>query len=324
MDGVWSEESKLARWLDVELAALEAWAELGAVPADAVAEIRERAEPPSAERVAELERETQHDLAAFVDAVAEQVGPAGRWIHHGLTSSDVVDTALSLQVRDAGELLLAGLERAQEAVVGRAQRHRDDVCIGRTHGVHAEPTTFGLKLAGWAFELDRSRRRLTDALETMRVGKLSGAVGTYAATDPELERLPRERGRPAPPPRPPIRSSSGSPASGSASNPTRSRPRSCSATAMRSCWRHSHSSPHRWRSSRSRSATWRARRSARSRSRSARARRARRRCRTSATRWSRNASAGSRAWCARTRSSGSRTWRSGMSATSRTPPRSAS
>src|SRR5436305_5961161 len=193
MDGVWSEESRLARWLDVELAALEAWAELGAVPPDAVAEIRERAQPPSAERVAELERETQHDLAAFVDAVAEQVGPAGRWIHHGLTSSDVVDTGLSLQVRGAGELLLAGLERAQAAVLERAQRHRDDICIGRTHGVHAEPTTFGLKLAGWAFELDRARTRLTRALETMRVGKLSGAVGTYAATDPELERLACER-----------------------------------------------------------------------------------------------------------------------------------
>jgi adenylosuccinate lyase len=189
MAGVWSEESKLARWLDVELAALEAWAELGVVPADAVAEIRERAEAPSPERVAELERETQHDLAAFVDAVAAEVGPAGRWIHHGLTSSDIVDTALSLQVRDAGELLLAGLERAQHAVVEQAQRHRDDICIGRTHGVHAEPTTFGLKLAGWAFELDRAHTRLTRALETMRVGKLSGAVGTYAATDPELERL---------------------------------------------------------------------------------------------------------------------------------------
>ena len=193
MAGVWSEESKLARWLDVELAALEGWAELGAVPADAVAEIRERATPPSPERVAELERETQHDLAAFVDAVAAEIGPNGRWIHHGLTSSDVVDTALSLQVRAAGELLLAGLERAQDAVVEQAQRHRDDICIGRTHGVHAEPTTFGLKLAGWVFELDRARGRLTRALETMRVGKLSGAVGTYAATDPELERLACER-----------------------------------------------------------------------------------------------------------------------------------
>ncbi|HSC51758.1 MAG TPA: adenylosuccinate lyase [Gaiellaceae bacterium] len=193
MAGVWSDESKLARWLDVELAALEAWAELGAVPADAVAEIREHARPPRAERVAELERETHHDVAAFVDAVAEQVGEDGRWVHHGLTSSDVVDTALSLQVRAAGELILAGLDRAFDAVVARARRHKDDVCIGRTHGVHAEPTTFGLKLAGWAFELDRGRTRLAHALETMRVGKFSGAVGTYAATDPELERLACER-----------------------------------------------------------------------------------------------------------------------------------
>jgi adenylosuccinate lyase len=193
MAGVWSEERKLARWLDVELAALEAWAELGAVPAEAVAEIRERAKPPTPERVAEIERETQHDVAAFVDAVAADVGPGGRWVHHGLTSSDVVDTALSLQVRDGGELLLDGVERAFEATVALAVRHRDDVCIGRTHGIHAEPTTFGLKLAGWAFELDRSRQRLTHALESMRVGKLSGAVGTYAATDPELERLACER-----------------------------------------------------------------------------------------------------------------------------------
>jgi adenylosuccinate lyase len=193
MAGVWSEERKLARWLDVELAALEAWAELGAVPADAVAEIRERAKPPTPERVAEIERETQHDVAAFVDAVAADVGPAGRWVHHGLTSSDVVDTALSLQVGDGGELLLAGVARAFDATLALAERHKDDVCIGRTHGIHAEPTTFGLKLAGWAFELDRSRQRLLRALETMRVGKLSGAVGTYAATDPELERLACER-----------------------------------------------------------------------------------------------------------------------------------
>src|SRR4051812_49308688 len=152
MAGVWSDENRLARWLDVELAALEAWAELGAIPAEAVAEIRAGAKPPSPERVAELERETQHDLAAFVDAVAEEVGPAGRWLHHGLTSSDVVDTALALQTRDAGALLLEELEGALEAVFARAQQHKDDVCIGRTHGVHAEPTTFGLKLAGWAFE----------------------------------------------------------------------------------------------------------------------------------------------------------------------------
>ena len=153
MAGVWSEERKLARWLDVELAALEAWAELGAVPADAVAEIREHAAPPTPERVAELERETQHDLAAFVDAVAEGVGPAGRWIHHGLTSSDIVDTGLSLQVRDAGELLLEGLDRALDAVIVQAERHKGDLCIGRTHGVHAEPMTFGLKMALWFAEI---------------------------------------------------------------------------------------------------------------------------------------------------------------------------
>jgi adenylosuccinate lyase len=193
MAGVWSDENKLARWLDVELAALEAWAELASVPQDAVAGIRARAKPPTPERVAELERETQHDVAAFVDAVAAELGAAGRWLHYGLTSSDVIDTALSLQVREAGELLLGGMERALEAVVMRAVRHKDDVCIGRTHGVHAEPTTFGLKLAGWAFELDRGRHRLARALEATRVGKLSGAVGTYAATDPELERLACER-----------------------------------------------------------------------------------------------------------------------------------
>jgi adenylosuccinate lyase len=193
MAGVWSDESRLARWLEVELASLEAWAELGAVPADAVAEIRGRATPPTPERVAELERETHHDLAAFVDAVAAELGKEGRWLHHGLTSSDVVDTALALQVREAGAILVAGLEHALEAVIARAEEHKDDVCIGRTHGIHAEPTTFGLKLAGWAFELGRGRERLRHALEGMRVGKLSGAVGTYAATDPELERLACER-----------------------------------------------------------------------------------------------------------------------------------
>ena len=193
MAGVWSDESRLARWLEVEVAALEARGELGAVPSEAVAEIRASAKPPSPERVAELERQTQHDLAAFLDAVAETLGPAGRWLHYGLTSSDVVDTALALQVRQAGELVLGGLDRALEAVLARAQEHRDDLCIGRTHGMHAEPTTFGLKLAVWAFELDRGRERLRHALEGMRVGKLSGAVGTYAATEPELERIACER-----------------------------------------------------------------------------------------------------------------------------------
>jgi adenylosuccinate lyase len=193
MARIWSDEGKLARWLDVELAALEGWAETGTIPADAVAEIAAKAEPPSPERVAEIEERTHHDVAAFVDAVASELGPAGRWFHYGLTSSDVVDTALALQIRDAGALILAGLERAFAAVVARAEEHRETLQIGRTHGIHAEPTTFGLKLAGWAFELERNRVRLERALEGMRVGKLSGAVGTYSATDPEVERVACER-----------------------------------------------------------------------------------------------------------------------------------
>src|SRR4051812_20915694 len=192
MARIWSDEGKLATWLEVELAATTAWTELGVVPGDAAARIAE-ASPPSAERVAELEATLHHDTAAFVDAVAEKLGEEGRWLHYGLTSSDVVDTALALQVREAGALILAGLDRALAAVATRADEHRTTLQMGRTHGVHAEPTTFGLKLVGWAFELDRARRRVARALEEMRVGKLSGAVGTYAATDPEVERLACER-----------------------------------------------------------------------------------------------------------------------------------
>jgi adenylosuccinate lyase len=193
MSRIWSEEGKLERWLEVELAVLDAWAEVRVVPADAAREIRAAARPPSPARVAELEEKTQHDLAAFVDAVADELGPEGRWFHYGLTSSDVVDTALALQIREAGELILSGVERALDAVVARAEEHRSTLTIGRTHGVHAEPTTFGLKLAVWAFELDRAQQRLARALEGIRVGKLSGAVGTYSATDPEVERLACEQ-----------------------------------------------------------------------------------------------------------------------------------
>jgi adenylosuccinate lyase len=193
MKRIWSDESRLARWLEVELAALEGWAEVGAVPRAAVDEIRARAAPPSPERVAELERQTQHDVAAFVDAVATELGQHGRWFHYGLTSSDVLDTATALQIREAGALLLEGLERCIEAVARRAEEHRDTAMAGRTHGVHAEPITFGAKLAGWAFELERDRRRLLHALETMRVGKLAGAVGTYGGGDPEVERIACEQ-----------------------------------------------------------------------------------------------------------------------------------
>jgi adenylosuccinate lyase len=193
MTRIWSEESKLARWLEVELVALEGWAEVGAIPGEDVTKIRAHATAPTPERVAEIESVTDHDTAAFVDAVAEQLGPEGRWFHYGLTSSDVVDTALSLQIQDAGRLIVAGIERALAAVVARAEEHRHTICIGRSHGVHAEPTTFGWKLAGWAFELERTQNRIARALETNRVGQLSGTVGTYAQVEPEVERVACER-----------------------------------------------------------------------------------------------------------------------------------
>jgi adenylosuccinate lyase len=193
MARIWSDEGRLERWLEVELAAIDGWAETGVVPAEAAEEIHAKAVAPSPERVAEIERKTHHDLAAFADAVAGGLGPAGRWFHYGLTSSDVVDTALALQIGAAGELILSGVDRAFAAVVQRAEEHRLTLTIGRTHGVHAEPTTFGLKLAVWAFELERDRDRLAAALAGVRVGKFSGAVGNYAAIDPEVERIACER-----------------------------------------------------------------------------------------------------------------------------------
>src|SRR5580765_7272948 len=156
MARIWSDEGKLATWLEVEFAATAAWAELGVVPEEAAARIAQ-ATPPAPERVAELEATLHHDTAAFVDAVSEQLGEEGRWFHYGLTSSDVVDTALSLQIREAGALILAGLDRAFVVVATRAEEDRETLQIGRTHGVHAEPTTFGLKLVGWAFELARGK-----------------------------------------------------------------------------------------------------------------------------------------------------------------------
>jgi adenylosuccinate lyase len=193
MKAIWSDEGRLARWLEVELAALEGWAAAGVVPREAVDEIRSRAVAPSPERVSEIEERTQHDVAAFVDAVQAELGETGRWLHYGLTSSDVLDTALALQARDAGQLILAELERALAAVIRRADEHRDTVMVGRTHGVHAEPITFGAKLAGWAFELDRDRDRVTRAVEGIAVGAVSGAVGVYGGGDPEVERVACER-----------------------------------------------------------------------------------------------------------------------------------
>ena len=187
MAAVWSEERKLEHWLRIEVLACEGWARIGRIPDADIREIAARATAPTPERVAELERVTNHDVAAFVQAAAEPLGPAGRWIHFGLTSSDLLDTALALQMREASDLLLAKLEALLAAVKRRALEHRDTVCVGRTHGVHAEPTTFGHKLALWAFELDRDRERLRRAREAVSVGKLSGVVGTYSQVDPAVE-----------------------------------------------------------------------------------------------------------------------------------------
>ena len=145
------------------------------------------------EAVDERERVTDHDVAAFVDVVAASVGEHGRWVHYGLTSSDVLDTALALQLRQAGEIVVAGARAYRDALIERALEQRDTLCVGRTHGVHAEPTTFGLRLAGFAFEADRNLARLEEAFEQLAVGKLSGAVGTYASVPPAVEARVMER-----------------------------------------------------------------------------------------------------------------------------------
>jgi adenylosuccinate lyase len=189
---VWSEERKLATWLEVELAAVDVLAEHGEVPPDDVQAIRERA-TFSVEAVRERERVTDHDVAAFVDVVASSVGEPGRWVHHGLTSSDVLDTALALQLRAAGEICLAGARAYRDALAQRAREHARTLCVGRTHGVHAEPTTFGVKLAGFAFEADRNVERLERAFAGVAVGALSGAVGTYSANGPDVEAAVLER-----------------------------------------------------------------------------------------------------------------------------------
>ena len=183
---VWSEQRKLETWLTVELAAIDALEEMGVVPADDAAAIRDRVSF-TVDAVKEREKVTDHDVAAFVDVVAASVGEEGRWIHHGLTSSDVLDTALALQMTGAGMLLIGGAVDYRDALIAKAREHRDTLCVGRTHGVHAEPTTFGIKLAGFAFEAHRNLRRLERAVEQASVGALSGAVGTYATNGPEFE-----------------------------------------------------------------------------------------------------------------------------------------
>jgi adenylosuccinate lyase len=188
MAAVWSDERRLASWLEIELLAVEAWAELGTIPAEDAAACRARASF-TVEAVSEREQLTRHDIAAFVDVVASSIGSEGRWIHFGLTSSDVLDTGFALQLRDAADILLVKLEHLLAVVKRQALAYRDTPIMGRSHGVHAEPTSFGHKLAVWAFELDRDRERLRRARETVSVGAISGVVGSYAAVDPRIEEL---------------------------------------------------------------------------------------------------------------------------------------
>ena len=212
MGRIWSNENKFRMWLAVELAATATLAEAGLVPKKAAREIRQKADF-NLDRILAIEKEVKHDVIAFTTAVAEQIGPASRWLHYGLTSNDVVDTAQALQLREASTLILEGLERLHNILRERAFAFKDTPMVGRTHGVHAEPITFGLKLTNWHAELGRNIVRFQAAAEDMRVGKLSGAVGTFAHLEPEpgdgiCQRLGVEAGGhqfPGDPARPPRR-----------------------------------------------------------------------------------------------------------------------
>lgn len=186
MGRIWSEVRRYEAWLQVEVAAAEAMAEAGIVPAEAARDLRDKGAFDIA-RIDEIEKTTQHDVIAFTTSVAEHVGPSARWLHFGLTSSDVVDTAQALQMMEASDLTLANVRALAEAIKVRALEHRRTPMIGRTHGVHAEPMTFGLKMAMWYAETGRNLERLARAREVVRVGKISGAVGTFAHLDPAIE-----------------------------------------------------------------------------------------------------------------------------------------
>jgi adenylosuccinate lyase len=187
MGGIWSDQHRYQTWLTVEIAAAEAMAAQGLIPAEAARAIRDRGAFDVA-RIEAIEAVTKHDIIAFTTAVAEHVGPEARWLHFGLTSSDVLDTALALQMRDACDLILKRLDALAAAVKATAMTHRRTPMIGRTHGVHAEPTTLGLKLALWYAEVQRDIERVRRARTVIAVGKVSGAVGTYAHLDPAIER----------------------------------------------------------------------------------------------------------------------------------------
>jgi adenylosuccinate lyase len=186
MARVWSEETRLGHWLEIELALVDVLADRGVVPREAAERLRSRARVNVA-RMQEIEAQVHHDVIAFVSSVAETVGDEGRWLHLGYTSSDVVDTAFAIELRDAADLLLAGADGLRAAVRTQAERHKHTPMIGRTHGIHAEPITFGLKCASWYAELGRDRRRLAAARAEIAFGKLSGAVGTFANNDPSVE-----------------------------------------------------------------------------------------------------------------------------------------
>ncbi len=188
MGSIWEQENRFRKWLEVELAVVEAMAQLGQIPAQAAQEILDKADF-DVNRIDEIEREVHHDVIAFLTCVAEHVGEPARYIHLGLTSSDILDTSLALLMKDAADILLADLHGLLEVLKRRAHEHRETVMIGRSHGVHAEPTTFGLKLALWYAEMLRNQQRLCRARETISVGKVSGSVGTYANVDPRVERL---------------------------------------------------------------------------------------------------------------------------------------
>ncbi|HEV8438466.1 MAG TPA: adenylosuccinate lyase [Methylomirabilota bacterium] len=186
MARIWSQDARYEAWLRVELAVCEVYARRGLIPADALGRIKARAKI-SAARIDEIEATTRHDVIAFLTNLEESLGADSRYVHLGMTSSDVVDTALALQLQQASELLLGGLERFRGALRTLALRYKDTPCVGRTHGIHAEPTTFGLKPALWYMEAGRNVERLKRARETVRVGKISGAVGTFAHIDPDVE-----------------------------------------------------------------------------------------------------------------------------------------
>ncbi len=186
MAAIWEPENRFRIWLDVEIAACEAWNKLGRIPDNALEVIRKRADF-EVDRIDEIEEEVKHDVIAFLTAVAEKVGPESRYIHMGMTSSDVLDTCFGVQLVQAADLILHGIEGARDAVRAKGLEHRDTVMMGRSHGMHAEPTTFGLKMAIWYEELGRAADRMRRARDVVAVGKLSGAVGTYSNIPPEVE-----------------------------------------------------------------------------------------------------------------------------------------